>query len=140
MSPETLGFLINVSRLFYKRCVFIYIHKTVNKFIFNIIIYTLKIRYIGIVCILTSCDARLRRASCQSRLYPLDLPHSLNLLPSSTSNHYPNKIWLSLVQRARIFFFASHPFWVVIFKNYILYNFASNGIFRSVNSLGVIFK
>ena len=62
---------------------------------------------------------------------------------------YVYKIWLSLVEGARIFIFdpPSPQFWVVIFKfflnknvkNYLLYIFALNGIYPRVNSLGVIY-
>ena len=67
-------------------------------------------------------------------------------LPFWGSIEYVNEIWLSLVERARIFIFEHPPFWVVIFnffliksvKNYFVYTFASNGIYRRVYSLGAI--
>ena len=62
------------------------------------------------------------------------------------STEYVYEIWLSLVKRARTFIFDLPPIlgdYFQIFlsktvKNYIHYNFASNGICRRVNSLGVI--
>ena len=60
---------------------------------------------------------------------------------------YVYKVWLSLVRNSRILIFhnpSPHFEWLLKkkkwndnVKNYLLYNFASNGIWGRVNSLGV---